>query len=231
MTPLTPEQGGVPYDLVHQAEDGKWYYEAEQGGESVGPFLSEIGAREGMKAAKEAEEKIAEMTRPRIVGPAMTEHEDGTVELDPEAAEHRLSHAAQDLVNAAITMVRNTRSDVIVRREDMAALRAGVKEFDLAYATVVALGKVLSLAQQAEQQTPLGDNVVDASYGEVPQEKLDARYEAMIAEREAELAATEGQGDDPLDELQAQAAEWPLPPENCPAPGSDLAECLGEVKE
>ena len=128
-------------------------------------------------------------------------------------------------------LIRNNpsigRAYSMVRSEDMKYVKDSVEKFEVAYATVVTLSKVMALAAEAEQQTPLGDQVVDATYGEVPQSKLDERYETMIAERERELAATEGQGDDPFAELKAQAAEWPLPPESCPAPASDLAECLG----
>lgn len=241
MNPLPPEQGGLsageslyqgvaveetPYDLVHQGEDGSWYFEVEQGGEVNGPYLSEIGAREGLKAHQAA----AEVLRPKPIPAALEQIDDDTFALDPEAAEHSLSHAAQDLVSAAIAITRNSKSDVIVDRGDMGKLRAAVKEFDLAYAAVVTVGKLMALAEQAgPQQAPAGEEVVDATYGEVPQEKLDERYERMLAEREAEderralldelNVESEEAHEDALLELQAQAAEWPLPPENCPAPG------------
>jgi hypothetical protein len=83
------------------------------------------------------------------------------VELDPEAAEHRLSHAAQEVVDLAVALIRNAKSDIFVRKEDMANLRKAVNELDLAYAETVTIGKILGLAEQVESQPALGDNKSD----------------------------------------------------------------------
>jgi hypothetical protein len=163
MEPLTPAQGGTspandapsPSDPVYQ-EDGQWVVRGADG-EARGPFATELAAWEAFRASQVGEET--------------------PVELDPDSAEAALSDAAQHLVDAAIHLVRHSKSDILIRRADMAALRAAVKQFDLRYAEVVTLGKILALAADAERPVPLGDQVVEATYGE-PQEAQETHQDA-----------------------------------------------------
>ena len=102
------------------------------------------------------------------------------VELDPEAADARLSAAAQEIVVLASALIHNSKSDVFVRKEDVKNLRKAVGEFELAYAETVTIGKLIGLAQRAEMEPALGDNqpveptlaqqvadfeILDAEYG------------------------------------------------------------------
>jgi hypothetical protein len=152
MEPLTPEQGGLStssetasLDPVYH-DGGEWFFRTAEG-EANGPFTTELAAWEAFRASQVGDET--------------------PIELDPETAEQALSQAAQHLVDAAIHLVRHSKSDILIRRADMAALRAAVKQFDLRYAEVVTLGKLLALAADAERPVPLGDQVVEATYGEV----------------------------------------------------------------
>jgi hypothetical protein len=169
MEPLTPEQGGLPTpaattspagdapsspavggEPVYQF-GGAWFYRGTEDADN-GPFTTELAAWEAFRASQVGDEE--------------------TIELDPETAERALSEAAQHLVDAAIHLVRHSKSDILIRRADMAALRAAVKQFDLRYAEVVTLGKLMALAADAERPTPLGDQVVEAMYEQPPQ-KVD----------------------------------------------------------
>lgn len=185
MTPLKPEQGGLVSDApapssewtpsadappaevnldspVFQDEaTGKWHYREDDGTVS-GAYDSKIGACEGYR-----------VTRP-APWPSEMEPDPDHVELDPEGAQHRLDHAAQDVITAALTLIRRSKSDVFVVPADIRYLREKVKVFDLAYAEVVTIGKLMALAEDGEPAPALGDNVVDATYTDEERALADA---------------------------------------------------------
>lgn len=155
MTPLTPEQGGPAYPRptrsgpVHE-ESGKWYFWDETGASRHGPFDTEDRARVEL-------DKYADWL---ANGPTQLNEDTSPepVELDPEAAEAKLSAATHDLVEAALHLVHSSYSNALVNVDAMRKLRKVAEKFDLAFAETVTVGKILGLAQAAEGQPALGVN-------------------------------------------------------------------------